>query len=182
MLRVSNNTASSPRFPQRIPSLDGLRALSIILVLAGHLRGTRGAPVFLNSKIDVGYLGVRMFFVISGFIITHLLLKKECNGGISIGQFWIRRSLRIFPSAYTYMLTILLASLIGLVAMNGKDLGLGRHIYYQLAARPRVASRAPLVAFRRRAVLSSLASCHAQPRISPAAQRCIGRDDIFASA
>jgi len=122
VLRVSNNTASSPRFPQRIPSLDGLRALSIILVLAGHLRGTRGAPVFLNSKIDVGYLGVRMFFVISGFIITHLLLKKECNGGISIGQFWIRRSLRIFPSAYTYMLTILLASLIGLVAINGKDL------------------------------------------------------------
>ena len=69
----------------RIPSLDGLRAVSIGLVMAYHIIGTvalRGA--FAN----IGNLGVRVFFVISGFLITGLLLREQDRAGkINLLQF-----------------------------------------------------------------------------------------------
>jgi peptidoglycan/LPS O-acetylase OafA/YrhL len=60
----------------RIPSLDGLRALSIALVLFAHTSGTRFFPSFVLARRDMGNLGVRVFFVISGFLITSLLLEE----------------------------------------------------------------------------------------------------------
>jgi peptidoglycan/LPS O-acetylase OafA/YrhL len=88
----------------RIPSLDGLRAFSIALVLLAHASGTRFAPSFVAFRRDAGNLGVRIFFVISGFLITTLLLKEHCNSGsISLKHFFIRRICRIFPPAYFYV-------------------------------------------------------------------------------
>ena len=75
-----------------LPSLDGIRALAVMIVVFGHL----GLPV--NSG-----LGVTLFFVLSGFLITWLLLKEEGQyGTVSLGMFYVRRSLRIFPAFYVF--------------------------------------------------------------------------------
>jgi peptidoglycan/LPS O-acetylase OafA/YrhL len=83
-------------------SLDGLRCLSIVAVVWHHVAGHWLSGVHLMS---VGYLGVDFFFVISGFLITTLLLReKEKYGRISLKNFYMRRSLRIFPLYYTQWL------------------------------------------------------------------------------
>ena len=89
----------------RIPSLDGLRALSICCVLFAHLCGTRGFLPVASTRFtgDLGNLGVRIFFVISGFLITGLLLKEHRGGGISLKRFYLRRTLRIFPAAFLFI-------------------------------------------------------------------------------
>lgn len=73
-------------------SLDGLRCISILLVIWHHALG--GQAGYLTR----GYLGVGLFFVISGFLITTLLLREHAKtGDIALGQFYMRRTLRIFP-------------------------------------------------------------------------------------
>jgi peptidoglycan/LPS O-acetylase OafA/YrhL len=100
----------------RTPSLDGFRAISIILVLIAHyfsiLRYSNDQtypPIWnlLQNLLDHGDFGVRCFFVLSGFLITSLLLKEEeTYRSISLRQFYIRRVLRIIPIYYTYILFI----------------------------------------------------------------------------
>jgi peptidoglycan/LPS O-acetylase OafA/YrhL len=95
---------------KRIPSLDGIRALSISLVILCHF----GRDVGWGDPFDLGSLGVRIFFVISGYLITGLLLKeREANGRIRLGKFYFRRTLRIFPAFYFYIGCILLMSHLG---------------------------------------------------------------------
>jgi peptidoglycan/LPS O-acetylase OafA/YrhL len=78
---------------QKILKLDFLRAVSAALVILYHF-GVPGVPA--------GF-GVLTFFVISGFLITHLLLREnERTGEISLRKFYMRRSLRIFPAFYAY--------------------------------------------------------------------------------
>ena len=78
---------------RQIPALDGLRALAVGLVIAYHA----GAPV-------PGDLGVALFFVLSGFLITHLLLaERAATGTVSLRAFYARRSLRIFPAYYAFI-------------------------------------------------------------------------------
>lgn len=117
-------------FPQsddkdRIPSLDGLRAVSIGLVLFSHLLGTRnffGRGVLAVTG-DLGNLGVRCFFVISGFLITKLLLRElEETGAISLKRFYLRRSFRIFPAFYVCLGAIAVLHGLGFVALNRYDL------------------------------------------------------------
>jgi peptidoglycan/LPS O-acetylase OafA/YrhL len=97
----------------RIPSLDGLRALSIALVIISHLAGTTNFP-FTPEQIqstvgEIGNLGVRVFFVISGFLITTLLMHEHSSTGrISLWQFYARRTIRIFPAAYFFLLVVCL--------------------------------------------------------------------------
>jgi peptidoglycan/LPS O-acetylase OafA/YrhL len=89
-----------------IPSLDGLRALSIGFVILAHGRETRGFPKWLSSPAitEHGALGVQIFFVISGFLITSLLLQEKTRtGAISLGLFYARRTLRIFPPFYVFL-------------------------------------------------------------------------------
>ena len=90
----------------RIPSLDGLRAVAIAMVLLEHARHTAGFPNL--GKFDWfathGLLGVEVFFAISGFLITTLLLRElDRTGGINLGGFYLRRFLRIVP-AYACLL------------------------------------------------------------------------------
>jgi peptidoglycan/LPS O-acetylase OafA/YrhL len=74
-------------------SLDGLRCLSILAVIWYH-----GPGEFLAGIGGRGHMGVPLFFAISGFLITTLLLREnERNGTISLRKFYLRRSLRIFP-------------------------------------------------------------------------------------
>lgn len=101
-------------FSGRIPSLDGLRTISIVLVIVGHLFHVLGIGGFGNF----GNLGVRVFFVISGFLITGLLLKEIAKTEkIDLLKFYFRRTLRIFPPYYFYLLVILGASLLGFIAV-----------------------------------------------------------------
>jgi peptidoglycan/LPS O-acetylase OafA/YrhL len=89
---------------KRIPSLDGLRAISISMVIAGHFAGEGYAPSFLKTY---GTVGVRAFFVISGYLITAILSKEhEHPSGIGLGNFYLRRAYRIFPAAFVFMLII----------------------------------------------------------------------------
>lgn len=82
---------------QLIPSLDGLRAISIGLVIFAHI---------MNGDF-MGNLGVRIFFVISGYLITYLLLKEfDSSGKINLKRFYFRRTMRIFAPFYFFLLTI----------------------------------------------------------------------------
>jgi len=85
-----------------IPSLDGIRALSILLVSIGHFAYNAG---FHNWWTDeYAHYGVRTFFVLSGFLITSLLIREqEKTGTINLKQFYIRRAYRVPPAAYAYL-------------------------------------------------------------------------------
>jgi len=86
------------------PALDGLRALSVLAV------------VFFHCKIpgaSGGYAGLDMFFVLSGYLITSLLVRElQQGGGIAIGRFYARRALRLYPT-----LLLMLAAYIGLAPL-----------------------------------------------------------------
>lgn len=87
-------------------SLDGFRAVSIFIVIIGHLN-LRWGNAILAQLLENGHLGVYIFFVISGFLITALLLKEKISTGtVSLKRFYLRRFLRIVPAAYLYLAAI----------------------------------------------------------------------------
>ena len=72
------------------PALDGLRAIAVTLVIVGHT---------WEWLLPGGLVGVDMFFVLSGFLITTLLLEERARTGrISLRQFYARRALRLLPA------------------------------------------------------------------------------------
>lgn len=82
--------------PARFGGLDGLRAIAVTLVLAYHL---------FPRALPGGFLGVDVFFAISGFLITSLLLREAAAGtGIRLGAFWRRRARRLLPALALVML------------------------------------------------------------------------------
>lgn len=93
----------------RVPSLDGLRGASIVLVLWAHIFSGRsyGWPAWLLWTSDTGSIGVDVFFVMSGFLITLLLLREQQKvGSISIRSFYLRRVFRILPAYVTYAVVV----------------------------------------------------------------------------
>jgi peptidoglycan/LPS O-acetylase OafA/YrhL len=98
--------------PGQLPSLDGLRAVSVALVFYGHLTSSEGfgtvqLTLTLQRLVDNAGLGVRIFFVISGFLITTLLLREERkHGSVSLTSFYVRRVLRIVPPLAAYLLAV----------------------------------------------------------------------------
>lgn len=93
---------------KRLPCLDGWRCLSILLVLISHSTRTAGYPETMNRWvrwIPDGEFGVEFFFVISGFLITFLLIKeKGKTGTISLRGFYQRRILRIIPAYACFLM------------------------------------------------------------------------------
>lgn len=90
---------------KRIPSLDGLRAISILLVMIGHL--AKWKHVSLAVLPSYAALGVHVFFVLSGYLITSLLLQeKEKTSTISLQSFYVRRAFRIFPAAFVFLAVV----------------------------------------------------------------------------
>lgn len=87
------------------PNLDGLRFLAFLAVFKSHALefsrynfGGNNTKEQLSGFFSVGDLGVSFFFVLSGFLITYLLLKeKTSTGNVSVKQFYVRRILRIWP-------------------------------------------------------------------------------------
>lgn len=91
-----DTTPASPR--ARYPGLDGLRALAVALVIVYH--------VFPQLPVRGGFVGVDVFFVISGFLITSLLLRERARTGrIRLTGFWQRRARRLLP-ALAVLLTV----------------------------------------------------------------------------
>lgn len=91
-----------------IPSLDGLRALSILLVILAHsgwyLPENIQHNLVFQLIIGNGFHGVAIFFVISGYLITSLLFREaDKSGTISLKHFYFRRTLRIFPPFYAFL-------------------------------------------------------------------------------
>ncbi len=78
-----------------LPGLDGLRALAVIGVMVYHAN---------HTWLSGGFLGVEVFFVISGYLITLLLVaEKERTGSVSLRKFWMRRARRLLPALYTML-------------------------------------------------------------------------------
>ncbi|MDX6709941.1 MAG: hypothetical protein QOH96_957 [Blastocatellia bacterium] len=88
---------------QHVPALDGLRGLAILLVITHH----QLIPLSLKG----GFLGVDLFFVLSGFLITTLLLTEfDAAKTISLGNFYARRALRLGPALLLYLLVCLIVT------------------------------------------------------------------------
>ena len=93
-----------PSAARYIPSLDGIRAVSFMMVFATHA----GANTFIS-----GDFGVTVFFFLSGFLITTLMRSEfDRNGSVNIRHFWLRRALRILPPFYLVALAATLLALI----------------------------------------------------------------------
>ena len=91
-LPTHDHYLGTPRFP----SLDGLRCLAVLPVVWHH-----ATPRPPSGLLGRGPLGVDLFFAISGFLITTLLLReRRTHGAVSVGRFYARRGLRIFPAYY----------------------------------------------------------------------------------
>jgi peptidoglycan/LPS O-acetylase OafA/YrhL len=107
-----------------IPSLDGLRGVAVALVIVGH---AAQLPEFASSGFspflgELARLGVNMFFVLSGFLITRLLVDEaDRNGRPSLSAFYARRAIRIFPAAYLYIAVVVFLAFAGRVSVSGDD-------------------------------------------------------------
>ncbi len=90
-----------------VPALDGLRAVAVLAVFAGHLS---------YGRIPGGFVGVEVFFVLSGFLITSLLLGDwRRTGRVAFGEFWLRRGARLLPA-----LTLTVAGVFVLYALDSQ--------------------------------------------------------------
>lgn len=110
------NDTSNNEYSGRIHSLDGLRALAIVLVIAKHLSSGHSirALDYLWRFELLGDMGVRIFFVISGFLITTLLRREyRANGRIDLKSFYFRRALRIWPAYYFFLAVMTISSILG---------------------------------------------------------------------
>ena len=94
------------------PEIDGLRAVAIILVLLFHF----------DLGVTGGFIGVDVFFVISGYLITSLILKEQERGEFRLSQFWARRIRRIYPASFVMVICTLAASYVILFPENYDEL------------------------------------------------------------
>ncbi|HHU6751351.1 TPA: acyltransferase family protein [Staphylococcus pseudintermedius] len=99
-----NQRDRKPISPRYMPGLDGIRAVAVIAIIIYHLN-----PQWLPG----GFLGVDTFFVISGYLITSLLLTEYHNTGkIELTSFWLRRVKRLIPAVFFLVMGVLVLTLI----------------------------------------------------------------------
>jgi peptidoglycan/LPS O-acetylase OafA/YrhL len=88
------------------PALDGVRAVAIVMVLLVHT-GAFLVPGSDDHVLPGGALGVDLFFVLSGFLITSLLVNEfEGTGRLALGSFWIRRARRLLPALFVVLAAV----------------------------------------------------------------------------
>lgn len=101
---MNNNPQSPPSTFVKLgyrPALDGLRGLAVLMVMLDHA----GSYLWQTDKLSGGGFGVDIFFVLSGFLITVLLLEEwQKTGGISLKNFYARRALRLLPALFGVLL------------------------------------------------------------------------------
>ncbi|MFY0407333.1 acyltransferase family protein [Solicola sp. PLA-1-18] len=111
----------------RLRSLDGLRGVAILLVIVAHAASAALDPddTGLVGAVGrpVGQLGVTVFFVLSGFLITGILVREhDRTGTVSLRAFYLRRTLRIWPAFYVFLAVVGVLALVGAVAVSGTSL------------------------------------------------------------
>ena len=95
---VDGASTSAPPGLRHEPALDGLRGAAVAMVVLFHL-----------GHLPGGFLGVDLFFVLSGFLITSLLVTERTGtGGIALGRFWARRARRLLPALFVVLLAVAL--------------------------------------------------------------------------
>ena len=110
----------------RIAPLDGWRAISVALVIFSHLAvsssiaihfpGELGRAVITPFLHECGNLGVNIFFVISGYVITSGLIREYTRSGqVSLRNFYLRRVFRILPPLIMYVFAVLLLAELGVI-------------------------------------------------------------------
>jgi peptidoglycan/LPS O-acetylase OafA/YrhL len=105
-----------------IPGLDGIRCLAVLMVIYAHghfpLDGIGPLHVL---KGRCGFLGVQIFFVLSGFLITTLMLREiDRTGRVSLRQFYLRRVLRIVPAYLAYLAVLAVLQVSGQARLGGR--------------------------------------------------------------
>lgn len=128
------------RLPTLIPELTGLRCLAVTMVILGHAaatvpesaNGLRAAMDYLGH----GGLGVQIFRVLSGFLITTILIGEWTRtGGIRLGRFLYRRAMRIWPAFYVFLAVVALLSMQGALDVAWQQLGFAAsHLWNYSAA------------------------------------------------
>jgi peptidoglycan/LPS O-acetylase OafA/YrhL len=100
------------------PALDGVRGIAVLVVVMAHAQALiYGGPIFGWLDFSGGFLGVDIFFVLSGFLITSLLLEEyEIRGKISLRNFYIRRALRLLPALFLFLVAMIIYSRLALPA------------------------------------------------------------------
>ena len=96
--------------PKYRPDIDGLRAVAVLLVLCFHI---------FPETIASGFIGVDIFFVISGYLISNIIIKNLDAGSFSFAQFYLRRFRRIFPAL---VFVLVCSSLFALISLYPPDL------------------------------------------------------------
>src|SRR5215213_5820899 len=95
-----------------LPGLDGMRALAVIAVMIYHAN---------SAWLSGGFLGVEVFFVISGYLITLLLMaEREQTGRVDLVAFWSRRARRLLPALFLMLFLLLSYSMIFKSSVLGK--------------------------------------------------------------
>ena len=100
-----------------LPQIDGLRTIAVVLVMLAHW--TSYIPGFGEVMVPLAIMSVNMFFVLSGFLISLILIKareKASSNAFIMKQFYIRRFLRIFP---LYYIVIAGGLLLNTINVNG---------------------------------------------------------------
>ena len=116
---------SSAVLESHLPSLDGMRAISILLVLLLHTHNTYvDNPVRESPYLEyLGRLGVFVFFVISGLLITWLMIReRDSTGAFSLRNFYIRRFLRILPVFWLLILTVSVLKITHVISIEWLDI------------------------------------------------------------
>jgi peptidoglycan/LPS O-acetylase OafA/YrhL len=104
LLTAPAGVETPPASRERWPALDGLRGLALLAVMGLHTN---------PSVLPGGFLGVDLFFVLSGFLITYLLVRERQKfGSIGLRQFYMRRALRLCPALWGLLLVFGLATLV----------------------------------------------------------------------
>ena len=122
---VATPVASSQRRSTRIPELDGLRGIAILLVLVFHFSPKTGPLFYLGPAFQFGWIGVDLFFVLSGFLITGILLDSVGRHAY-YRNFIVRRTLRIFPLYYAGLILYCVLSYYPDADSMARFLGRGR--------------------------------------------------------
>jgi peptidoglycan/LPS O-acetylase OafA/YrhL len=106
-----------PAAPRHLAGLDGLRGVAVLAVIAYHL---------FPAGLPGGFLGVDVFFVISGFLITYLLITEHDRlGHIRLARFWVRRARRLLPALAA---TVLVCGTIAATIGGDTLVGIGRQV------------------------------------------------------
>jgi peptidoglycan/LPS O-acetylase OafA/YrhL len=111
--RFRTHNHVTARLPSFRPDIQGLRAVAVVFVMAFHA---------FPSALPGGFVGVDMFFVVSGFLITGLLVReREATGRIGLANFYVRRIKRLLPAATLVLVVVALGSLYWLPIIRWRE-------------------------------------------------------------